>query len=137
MSSSTPTTQVSSRGNFIGAEEKHLNHVNEHDGDHEVRAPAVEPANEPAERDLVIEGLQAVPRFAGRGHVDERERRPVTTWSAKIVSAALRRHRPSSPFLVEPDAPSFRGSARQAGGLLSNQSATALIARITRMAACP
>jgi len=61
---------------FIGAEEKHLNHVNEHECDHEVRAPAVEPANETSRTwTWVIEkkGLQAVPRFAADGHVDERE----------------------------------------------------------------
>ena len=28
-------------GKFVGAEEKYLRHVDEHDGDHEVRSPAV------------------------------------------------------------------------------------------------
>ena len=41
--------------------------------DHEVRAPAVHGAQEPAERLLVVEGLQAVPGLVGRRHVDERE----------------------------------------------------------------
>ena len=59
---------------LVCAEEEHLDHVNEDDGDHEVRAPAVQGANEPAERDLAIEGLQAVPGLAGRGHIDEGEK---------------------------------------------------------------
>ena len=37
---------------FVRAKEKNLDHVNQHDGDHEVRAPAVQRANEPTERDV-------------------------------------------------------------------------------------
>ena len=36
---------------FVRAEEKDLRHVDEHDGDHEVRSPAVQRAQKPAERD--------------------------------------------------------------------------------------
>ena len=60
-------------GKLVGAEEKDLRHVDEHDGDHEVGAPAVNGAQKPAERDVVVEELQAVPGFAGGGGVDERE----------------------------------------------------------------
>ena len=35
---------------LVGAEEEHLRHVDEHERDHEVRAPAVHRAKEPAER---------------------------------------------------------------------------------------
>ncbi len=51
---------------FVGAEEEDLHHVDEHDGDHEVRSPAVNGAQKPAEGDLVVEELQAGPRFACR-----------------------------------------------------------------------
>ena len=67
----TPTIQVSSRGKFVGAEEKYLRHVDEDDGDHEIRSPAVHGAQKPAERDLVIENVQAVPRLARRGDIDQ------------------------------------------------------------------
>ena len=58
---------------LIGAEEKDLCQVNEHDGDHEVGAPAVHGAQKPAELDVVVEELKAAPRVAGRGSVDQRE----------------------------------------------------------------
>ena len=47
--------------------------MDEDDRDHEIRAPAVQGANEPAERDLVIENLQAVPCFSRGGHIKEGE----------------------------------------------------------------
>ena len=37
---------------LVGAEEKDLRHVDEHDGDHEVGSPAVHGAQKPAERQL-------------------------------------------------------------------------------------
>ena len=58
---------------LVGAEQEHLHHVDEHDRDHEVRAPAVQRAEEPAERDLVVQGLQAAPGLVRRRHVDERQ----------------------------------------------------------------
>src|SRR5262249_48107288 len=45
----------------------------QHDRDHEVRAPPVHGADEPAQRDLVVQRLQAVPRLGRGRHVDERE----------------------------------------------------------------
>ena len=60
-------------GKFVSSEKEDLHHVNEDDRDHEIRAPAVQGANEPAECDLVIENLQAIPRFSRGGHV-KRER---------------------------------------------------------------
>ncbi len=55
------------------AEEKHLRHVDEHEGDHEVGAPAVHRPQEPAQRLLGVEDEQAPPGLVGRRHVDERE----------------------------------------------------------------
>ena len=68
-----PTIQVSSRGNLIRAEKKNLHHVNQNDGDHEVGTPAMESTDVPAERDGMIQRLQAVPGFAGGRNVDEGE----------------------------------------------------------------
>jgi hypothetical protein len=58
---------------FVSAKEKNLNHVNQDDGDHEIRAPSVERADVPAERDTVIQRLQAVPCLSGGRHVDQSE----------------------------------------------------------------
>ena len=58
---------------FVGAEEEDLHQVNEHDGDHEVGAPAVQGAQIPAERDVVVEEFEAGPGVAGGGGVDQRE----------------------------------------------------------------
>ena len=58
-------------GEFVGSEKEDLHHVDQDDRDHEIRAPAVQGANEPAERDLVIENLQAVPCFGRGGHIKE------------------------------------------------------------------
>ena len=57
-------------GKFICAEKKNLDHVNQNDGNHEVGAPTMERADVPTEGDGMIEGLQAVPGFAGGRHVD-------------------------------------------------------------------
>jgi hypothetical protein len=45
--------------------------MNQDDGDHEVGAPSVHGADEPAKRDLMIQGLQAAPGFAGRGDINK------------------------------------------------------------------
>ena len=58
---------------FVGPEQKDLHHVNENDRDHEVGAPSVHRADEPAERHMVIQSLQAAPRLAGRGNIDQRQ----------------------------------------------------------------
>ena len=58
------------------AEEKHLHHVDEHQGDHEVRAPAVHRAKKPAQRLLGVEDEEAPVGLAGRRHVDERQADP-------------------------------------------------------------
>src|SRR5882724_1431748 len=56
-----------------GAEEKDLHHVNDHQSDHEIRAPAMKCADEPSERLLMVEGLEAVPRAIGSRDIDESE----------------------------------------------------------------
>ena len=56
---------------FVSAEQEDLHHVNQDDGDHEVRAPSVQRADEPAESHVVVQSLEAAPRLAGRGNVDE------------------------------------------------------------------
>src|SRR5262249_26061009 len=48
----------------------------DHDGQHEIRAPAVQGANEPSQRDLVVESLQAAPGLSRRGHVDQGQENP-------------------------------------------------------------
>ena len=58
---------------LVGAEEKDLHQVDEHDGDHEVGAPTVQGAEKPAELDVVIEEFEAAPRLAGGGRVDQRK----------------------------------------------------------------
>src|SRR3984885_1705317 len=58
---------------FVSSKEKHLHHMNQDNGDHEVGAPSVHGADEPAKRDLMIQGLQAAPCFAGRGHINKRQ----------------------------------------------------------------
>src|SRR3982074_1192339 len=40
---------------------------------HEIRAPSVQGAYEPTQRNAVIEGLETVPRLSCRRHVDQRE----------------------------------------------------------------
>ncbi len=74
---------------LVSAEKKDLHHVDEDNGDHEVGAPSVQRADEPAESDVVIEGLQAAPRFAGGGHVNQREQNAGDDLQQKTVSAAL------------------------------------------------
>ena len=56
---------------FVGSEEKHLDHVDENNGHHEIRAPSVQCADEPAESHVVIQSLQTAPRLAGRRNVDQ------------------------------------------------------------------
>src|ERR1700735_829463 len=58
---------------FIRAKQKHLDHMNQNDRHHEVRTPAVHGADEPAERDVVIQDLQAIPCFPGGWNVNQRQ----------------------------------------------------------------
>ena len=58
---------------FVRAEQEHLDQVDEHQGDHEVGAPAVQRAQIPSERLLVVQVDQAVPRAIGGGRIDSRE----------------------------------------------------------------
>ena len=60
-------------GKFVGPEQKHLRHVDEHDGDHEVRAPAVDRAKKPAQVKLLIQNVEAAPRLPCGRHVDDGE----------------------------------------------------------------
>src|ERR1700675_1550105 len=58
---------------FVGAKQKDLDHVDQYDRNHKVRAPAMQAANEPTKCNIVIESLEAVPSFTGGRHVDERQ----------------------------------------------------------------
>ena len=56
---------------LVGPEQKDLHHMNQNNRHHEVGAPSVHRADEPAERHLMIQSLQAAPCLAGRGHVNQ------------------------------------------------------------------
>ena len=58
---------------FISSEEEYLHHMEEDDGDHEVRAPTVQRADVPAKSDVVIQELKAPPRLAGGWAVNQRQ----------------------------------------------------------------
>ena len=58
---------------LVRPEQEDLHHVDEHDGDHEVRSPSVHRADEPAEGNVVIQDLQAAPGLARGRHVHEGE----------------------------------------------------------------
>ena len=60
---------------LVGAEQEHLRHVREHQGEHEVGAPAVQRAQVPAERLRVVQVEEALPCGIRRRHVHEREAR--------------------------------------------------------------
>jgi hypothetical protein len=47
--------------------------MDEYDGDHEVRSPSMHRAQEPAERELVVQLVEARPRFASRWDVHQRQ----------------------------------------------------------------
>ena len=47
--------------------------MDQDDGDHEVRTPAMQGPNEPPESDAVIENLQAVPGLSRGRHVNQRK----------------------------------------------------------------
>ena len=56
---------------LVGSEQEDLHHVNQNNRHHEIGAPSMHRTNEPAERHLMIQSLQAAPRLAGRGHVNQ------------------------------------------------------------------
>ena len=58
---------------LVSAEEEDLRHVDQDNGDHEIRTPAMQRPNEPSERDAVIESLQAVPGLSRGRHIDQRQ----------------------------------------------------------------
>src|SRR5271170_7436543 len=58
---------------LVRSKKKDLHHVDQDDCNHEIRAPPMQSPNEPAERNGVVENLQAVPGFSGGRHVDERQ----------------------------------------------------------------
>ncbi len=58
---------------FVCAKQKHLHHVNQHDGDHEVRSPSMQRAHIPTQRDIVIQKVQARPRLIRRRAIDQRQ----------------------------------------------------------------
>src|SRR5207245_2552241 len=55
---------------LVGSEKKDLNHVNEDDGYHEIRAPSVQSPDEPSERHIVIQRLQTAPGLRTRRNVN-------------------------------------------------------------------
>jgi hypothetical protein len=61
---------------LVRAEEEDLRHVDQDNANHEIRAPAVQGPDEPPQSDLVIESLQAIPRFSRRGDVYQRQKNP-------------------------------------------------------------
>ena len=133
-SSRMPTIQVSSRGKFVGAEQEHLHHVDQHDGQHEVRTPAVQGADEPAQGDLVIENLQAVPRFSSGRHIDESQQNAGDQLKYEHSECgAAENVRTSLRIGAEPGAPWFRGSARPTCSRASNQSPTFVIRRMASL----
>src|SRR5438445_961269 len=58
---------------LVGAEKKDLHHVDENNRNHEIGAPPVQRADEPAKSDVVIQSLQTVPRLTCRWDIDQRE----------------------------------------------------------------
>src|SRR5262245_31101850 len=50
-------------GKFVSSKQNHLAHVDEDHRDHEVGTPTMDGAQEPSQRDLMIQVLQAVPSF--------------------------------------------------------------------------
>src|SRR4029077_2118587 len=56
---------------LVGSKQEDLHHMDEHNRDHEIRAPAVQRSYEPTQGNAMIESLQAVPCFSGRRHVDQ------------------------------------------------------------------
>ncbi len=58
---------------LVGTEQEDLRHVDEQHGQHEVGAPPVNGAQEPAEGDLAVERLEALPCLRRRGDVDQSE----------------------------------------------------------------
>jgi len=55
---------------LVRTEEEDLHHVNEHDGDHEVRSQPCSARMKPARRDMLIQRMQAVPGLSGRRDID-------------------------------------------------------------------
>src|SRR5215475_1438570 len=57
----------------MGSERKYLHHVDQDNRHHEIRSPPMHRSDEPAKGNLMIQRLQAAPRFAGRWHINQRE----------------------------------------------------------------
>jgi hypothetical protein len=76
-------------GVFVSSEKEDLHHVDQDDRDHEVRSPAVQGANKPPKRDLVIDHLQGFPRLSRGRNIQKSEEDSVTICSANTVRAAL------------------------------------------------
>src|SRR5260370_8849985 len=58
-------------GKFVGPKKEDLDHMNENNRHHEVRAPSMQRADEPAESHVVVESLQTAPRLASRWNVNQ------------------------------------------------------------------
>src|SRR5262249_55673727 len=56
---------------LVRAEQEHLRHVHSHDGHHEIGAPVMQRAQEPAQGLLIVQVLQTGIRLVGRRDVDE------------------------------------------------------------------
>ena len=116
---------------FVGAEEEDLSHVDQDNGDHEVRAPAMQGSNEPPERDVVIENLQAVPGLSRGGHVDQRKQNSGDDLKQENGErGAAEDVKPACGICAGPGARPFREWTRQACRRWSSQAPTFPIRRM-------
>ncbi len=58
---------------LVRAEHEDLHHVDQHHRDHEVRSPAVQRTQEPAQGHVVVQELKAVPRLTRRRRIHQRQ----------------------------------------------------------------
>src|SRR6201997_2103929 len=58
---------------LVSSKKNHLDHMNKDNGHHEIGAPAMHSADEPAESDVMVQGLQTAPCFSSRGNIDQRK----------------------------------------------------------------
>src|SRR6266704_2175896 len=63
-------------GKLVGPKKEDLHHMNENNRHHEVRAPPVQRADEPAKSHVVVESLKAAPRLASRRNVNQGKQNP-------------------------------------------------------------
>ena len=89
---------------------------------HEIRAPAMQGANEPAQRDVVIQRLKAVPRLPRRRHVDQRQQNSGDQLQEEDRQRSAAEHiQPACACFAGPDVRPLRGSALPSCRRASNQ----------------